>query len=265
LSVTNGIHVTVALLVYRDPRWLEWCLENLARAKNRTTFDVMVVGNDANTRVGEWVRKRTFGPDATGDNLSVGGLSEDGHWQKLARYVDHRNPDPSAYAMARVYAAWNRCVAEARTKDVILVNTDMAFGDYWIDELLAVRDENPKCLPTSLLVESGRLTSGLPEYVMDFGRTPDTFRRAEFMDHARHRRDQTRHFDSFSGGLFMPVLWRKEDFEKIGGYWIQTPNHVLASDAVTFNKAAEKLGLEHRTAVRSVVYHVQEGETRNEE
>lgn len=268
--------VTVALLIYKSPEWLRWCLERLAAARNDTPYNALVVGNDANTRVTEWVNRLGIGSfEATIENQPR--VPDDAAPQLLyARrrfelsagleiefeYVDHRNPDPSEYAMARVYRAWNRCVAEAKTEDVVLVNSDMAFGDGWLDELLDLRRRFPKTLPTSLLVESGRLPSGLPDEVRDFGRTPATFLPRRFAEHAAALRAGPR--DHFSGGLFMPVLWRKADFERIGGYWIQTPDHVLASDAVTFNRAAAELGLEHRTAARSVVYHVQLGESWDE-
>lgn len=235
--------LTVALLIYKSPRWLAWVLEQLSLARNDAPFKVLVVQNDPAPAVRDFVRSPEF-PAACRD-LSV-------------RIEEHWNQDPYEYVMARVYRAWNRCVSLADTDDVVLVNSDMAFADGWLDELLALRERNPRCLPTSLLVESGRIPSGLPEYVKNFGRTPDDFDRAGFCAHAEALK--ARGVGDFSSGLYMPVLWRKADFERIGGYWIQTVNHVLASDAVTFNRAAEQLGLEHRTAARSVVYHVQQGE-----
>lgn len=272
--MSEKARVTVALLIYKSADWLRWCLERLANARNDAPYEVLVVGNDANTRVLDFVQSLESWADAgdvRGESVEVVRRrllplrlpGSDAHLELAFRYVGHLNENPHEYAMARVYRAWNRCVAEARTEDVVLVNSDMAFGDGWLDELLDLRARFPRTLPTSLLVESGRVASGLPEEVRDFGKTPRTFQHADFMAHARALRAGAR--DHFSGGLFMPVLWRKKDFERIGGYWIQTPDHVLASDAVTFNKAAEQLGLEHRTAARSVVYHVQMGESWDEE
>lgn len=237
---------TIALLIYKSPRWLEWVLQQLSLARNDAPFRVLVVQNDPVPSVRDFVRSPEFHAACRDLNVLV-----EAHW----------NQDPHEYAMARVYRAWNKCVELTDTDDVVLVNSDMAFADGWLDELLALRDHNPKCLPTSLLVESGRLASGLPDYVANFGRDPSSFDAHGFAARARELVRDKPPAASFSGGLFMPVLWRKSDFEAIGGYPIQGAFDPLAADAVAFNKAASALGLEHRTAVRSIVYHAQLGET----
>lgn len=229
--------VTVASLIYKSPRWGDFLLEQLALARNEAPVDILFVGNDANTAVTEWARKL---PAAV-------------------RYVDHRNEDPYAYYMSRIYRAWNRTVQETETEYVVLVNTDMSFADGWVDELLAMRDEFP-CVPTSLLIESGRLPSGLPLHVRDFGKTPETFDRAAFLARAEQIRSGAGSARRMQGGLFMPVLWKRSEFLAAGGYEIQTRDHVLASDAKLFERFENELKLDHVTAVRSVVYHVQRGE-----
>jgi hypothetical protein len=229
--------VTVATLIYKSPDWLRFTLEQLSLAENDCKVSVLVVGNDANTRVMEALPRL--------------------HGDFDFEYVDHRNIDPYAYNMGRVYAAHNRCMQEARTQDVILINSDMSYADHWADELLAMRDEFP-CVPTSLLIESGRVPSGLPTYVRDFGRHWSTFDRAGFLARAEQIRDGTGR--RMAGGLFMPVLFRKSEFFAAGGYEIQERDHVLASDAKLFQKFENEMKLPHVTAVRSVVYHCQRGE-----
>lgn len=234
--------VTIGCLIYRSVRWLEWVVDQLASARNQTTAHILVVANDANLAVMRRLERGFDRPEFAS-----------------FRWVDHRNENPHEYHMARVYRAWNRTVHESATEDVVLVNSDMSFGDGWLDELIGLRTERPDTLPNSLLVESGKLASGLPQYVRDFGRTPDQFDRAGFMRHAEMIRERSD--PVFDGGLFMPVLWKKSQLAHLGGYPIQQPNHSLASDAVLFNAARDKLGLIHRTATRSVVYHAQLGET----
>jgi hypothetical protein len=240
-----GREVTVATLIYRSPEWLNFVLDQLGRAKNDCRINFMIVGNDANTKTVECAKKI--------DDSVIFCEAAD----LTVTYVDHRNADPYAYYMARIYHAWNRAMREAPTEDVILINSDMSFADHWADELLAMRDEFP-CVPTSLLIESGRVPSGLPTYVRDFGRHWSTFDRAGFLARAEQIREGTGR--RFAGGLFMPCLFRKSEFFAAGGYEIQERDHVLASDAKLFQKFENEFKLQHVTAVKSVVYHCQKGE-----
>lgn len=238
--------VTVASLIYRSPVWLKFLVEQVTKAKNETEVRLLIVGNDANTATVEAVKQY----DGT-------QWFQDASAPVSIHYFDHRNIDPYAYYMARIYTAWNRAMQIADTEDVILINSDMSFADAWADELLAMRDEMP-CIPTSLLIESGRYPSGLPDYVADYGKTPQTFDRAAFIQRATDLRNGTGR--RRAGGLFMPCLFRKQEFFEAGGYFIQRPNHVLASDAMLFQKLENEFKLPHVTAMRSVVYHVQRGE-----
>jgi len=238
--------VTVASLIYRSPAWLQFLVDQVIAAKNETEVRLLIVGNDANTAVVEAVKRH----DGT-------QWFQDASAPVSVHYFDHRNLDPYAYYMARIYTAWNRAMQIADTEEVILINSDMSFADGWADELLAMRDEMP-CIPTSLLIESGRCPSGLPDYVQDFGKTPQTFDRAAFIQRATDLRNGTGR--RRAGGLFMPCLFRKKEFFDAGGYEIQRRNHVLASDAALFQKFENEFKLPHVTAMRSVVYHVQRGE-----
>src|SRR3990167_6722238 len=181
--------VTVALLIYRSPQWLSFVLEGLAWARNRTPFRTMVVGNDAEPQV-----------------MATGRVD-----------VDHRNADPAEYYLNRVYRAWNAAVAAAETDWVVMVNSDMYVSDYWLDTLVAAKVANQHTLPCSLLVESGRIPSAMPEYVRDFGTTVDSFDREGWQRHAsflRMRGEGKRE----PGRLFMPVLVDRQEFADVGGY-----------------------------------------------
>ena len=221
--------VTVAMLVYRDPAWLSFALEGLAWSKNETPYRTLVVGNDAE-------------PDV----LATGRLD-----------VDHRNADPAEHYLARVYRAWNRAVEESQTELVCLINSDMYVSDYWLDELVGVYLGDKNTLPCSLLVESGRIPSAMPEYVESLGTTPDGFDRAKWMEVSGKLR--------LSGGgrtepgrLFMPVLFERENFLRLGGYPAGNPAGTTG-DKDLFGRFA-RAGYRHLTALGSVVYHVQSGE-----
>jgi len=239
--------ITVAGLIFKSARWLDFMLRELAAAKNDVRMYVLIVGNDPNTEVANAIRNGAL--DKYHDSFA--GL----------RYHEHRNENPYSYAMGRVYHAWNAAVRNAPTEDVVLVNSDMAYFPHWLDELVWLKDSEP-CIPTSLLVESGRVPSGLPQFVQNFGRTPEDFDRASWLVraaelHASEQRVMQR-------GLYMPVLLRKTEFEKLGGYAIQVRNHTLASDAAFFNRCESELGLRHLTAKRSIVYHCQLGESEDD-
>ena len=221
--------VTVAMLVYRDPSWLAFALESLAWSRNETPYRTLVVGNDAE-------------PDV----LATERLD-----------VDFRNADPAEYYLNRVYRAWNKAVEAAETELVVLMNSDMYVSDYWLDELVGVHLADSCTLPCSLLVESGRIPSAMPEHVRDLGTTPDGFDRQKWMVLSAEKRSIGR---TEPGRLFMPVLFRRNDFLRIGGYPIGNPEGTTG-DKDLFRRYAQA-GYRHLTALGSVVYHVQEGEMR---
>lgn len=219
--------VTVACLTYRKPEWLAFFLEGLAWSKNLTPYRTMVVGNDAE-------------PDV----VATGRLD-----------VDARNADPSEHYLSRVYRSWNLAVESSETELVCLANDDMVVSDYWLDELVEAHSDTT--LPTSLLVESGRIPSAMPEYVRNFGLTPEQFDRDGFAAHASQIR---RRGEVEPGRLFMPVLFSRAAFLQVGGYPIGNPAGTTG-DKDLFARFA-RAGYRHLTALGSVCYHVQEGEMR---
>jgi len=227
----NKPAVTVAMLVYRDPAWLSFCLEGLAWSRNVTPYRTLVVGNDAER-----------------DVVETGRLD-----------VDHRNENPDEHYLARVYRAWNRAVEESKTELVCLMNDDMYASDYWLDELVEMRRAHPHSLCSSLLVESGRIPSAMPEYVANLGVTPDGFDRQAWQDKAKTLR--ARGIGSTEPGrLFMPVLFERATFLSLGGYPLGNPAGTTG-DKDLFARFA-RAGYRHLTALGSVCYHVQEGEMR---
>jgi hypothetical protein len=221
--------VTVAMLVYRDPSWLSFALEGLAWSRNETPYRTLVVGNDAYD-----------------DIVATGRLD-----------IDHRNEDPSEHYIARVYKAWNRAVQEAQTELVCLINSDMYVSDYWLDELVRCLHESPDSLPCSLLIESGRIPSAMPEFVRNLGESTGTFDRELWRDVAeKHRTIGGKE----AGRLFMPVLFRRADFIRLGGYPAGNPPGTTGDKDLFARFAAN--GYRHLTALGSVCYHVQEGEMR---
>lgn len=221
--------VTIAMLVYKDPSWLAFALEGLAWSRNETPYRTLVVGNDAEQSV-----------------MDTGRVD-----------IDWRNPDPSEYYLNRVYRAWNKAVEASETELVCLMNSDMYVSDYWLDELVEVYQNDYKMLPCSLLVESGRIPSAMPEYVKNFGLTPDDFDRDGWMGHAASIR---KHGQTEPGRLYMSCLLERSAFIRLGGYPIGNPPGTTGDKDLFARFAGD--GYRHLTALGSVVYHVQEGEMR---
>lgn len=220
-------NITVACLIYRSTKWLDFVLEGL-QAHNETKFETLVVANDPFPAIRKDPRVNHI----------------------------HENEDPREYYLSRVYRAWNKVVEIAETEFVVLVNSDMYFSEGWLDALVAAYSDTT--LPTSLLVESGWIPSAFPEYVRDFGRTPDSFDRQRFLDYANMIRQSgvTR-----PGRLFMPVLFKRKDFMDIGGYPIQRRGE-MSGDKILFNRFKDA-GFNWVTCYDSVCWHAVEGELRD--
>ena len=227
--------VTVAMLIYKSADWLAFALEGLSYARNRTPYRTLVVGNDANDEV-----------------MGTGRVD-----------VDFRNPDPSEYYLNRVYRAWNHAVSASETEYVALVNSDMYFSDYWLDELVGVMERDEKTIPCSILVESGRIPSAMPEYVRNLGLQPESFDRAAWATYSASIRQMGK---TEPGRLFMPCLFKREVFLSSHGYPIgnitNPDGSITSGDRFLFDRLAAA-GFRHVTALGSVVYHTQEGETRS--
>lgn len=219
--------VTVGILVYRSPAWLSFVLEGLSRAQNATDWVPLVLANDPTPEIAR---------DTRVDQI-------------------FRNADPEEYYINRVYRAWNRCVELAKTEYVVLINSDMYVSDGWLDALMDHKEK----LPTSLLVESGAILSAMPEYVCDLGRYPSNFDRELWKEFATCLRSE----DVSPGRLFMPVLFRRQEFLDAGGYPEGNVGEE-SGDKVFFDKLTTLTGRPHLTVHGSVVYHVQEGEMRSE-
>lgn len=152
-----------------------------------------------------------------------------------------------------------------------MLNSDMVGADYWIDNLMEQKKRERKIVPTSLLIESGRLPSGMPEHVKDFGTNPDNFQRDAFRTHAdkmvfdlyeksTERGKYEAHFTDLiePGRLFMPILVNRQEFIDVGMYPEGNPPGTTGDKDLI--RRYTEAGFEHVTVKGSVVYHVQLGE-----
>ena len=219
--------VTLVTLVYRSLRWLDFVQEGVEKAATKASYRWLVVANDAT----EEVRR----------DPRIG--------------VDFRNDDTSEFYINRVYRAWNEGVVQAPTQLVVMLNSDMYPADGWLDALLEAKQADPLTVPTSLLVESGKIPSGMPEYVVDFGRNPSEFDARAFREHAETLK---RHAETAPGRLYMPILVDRQEFLGLGGYPEGNPAGTTGDKELI--RRYSEAGYKHLTALGSVCYHVQTGE-----
>ena len=225
----RNAEVTLVTLVYRSLKWLDWVMKGVDSSKNQVRYRWLVVANDATEEVRNDPR------------ISV----------------DFHNDDPVEFYINRVYRAWNEGVLNATTQHIVMLNNDMYASDYWLDQLVAVRRNNAKTVPTSLLVESGRLQSAMPEHVHDFGKAPDEFKEFDFLKYAESVR---RNGQTEPGRLYMPILVNRQEFFDVGGYPEGNPPGTTGDKDLI--RRYTEAGFKHMTALGSIVYHCQEGEQR---
>ena len=146
----------------------------------------------------------------------------------------------------------------------------MAFSEGWLESLLKHCDE-VTCV-ASRLVEQGKLSTGKYGIEKNFGDSWNKFDEIGFRTYA----DSIQSNEVKEGGLYMPLLVRKKDFESVGGYpegnivpgsdvfspIIAKPGVPVISGDTAFIEKLGRIGVKHVTAFDSVVYHFQEGEKR---
>lgn len=161
----------------------------------------------------------------------------------------------------RVYRAQNRGLELARGELVVVTGSDFVYSDGWLDALL--EHDNGRTAVVSQLVEWPREPFGIfpGAYSADFGDSPATFDHGAWAEYAQgKRKDGTR-----EGGAYQPMLLRRDWIEKWGGF----PegnfaggcfDEVICYGDQAFVMKLASHGIDHRTALGSVVYHWKEGE-----
>lgn len=235
-------NVEVVAMIYRSTEYLDFIYSQLKGCKaNGWDVGLRIVANDATDEV-------------------LSRLSQ----LDIASSV-YNDPHPEAFYLNRVYRCWNYCVESSQYNNVCLVNSDMAFSEDWLSNLLKHHDGVN--IPCSRLVESGKMPSGRHGISHDCGKHPDSFDSKKFQQCTKLiSREELR-----SGGLYMPVVFKKSTFIEAGGYpqgniykggvGVHNTRFLKSGDAYFFYDVLEnKFGMKHVTAFDSVVYHIQEGE-----
>ena len=233
--------ITVALLIYKSPAYLDFVMESLlSHQSSEHNVQYLIVCNDATDDV---VIKAS-------EYVSV--LSK--NYDPEIRAVTHDNPDQNEWWIQRVYSAWNRCLIECKTEYICFVNSDMAFTDGWLDNL--AKYDTTQYIPTSRLVESGRMPSLQGLISKNFGQTIRDFDRVGF---ERFAEEQKKDMKMEWLGAYMPSLFNVKALRSIGGWSKNNGN--MPGDQITFKRLYQKFGLKHIMVFDSIAYHLQRGES----
>ena len=127
-------------------------------------------------------------------------------------YTIYNDPKPNDSYLNRVYRCWNFAGESSYFDNICFVNSDMVFSDGWLENLL--KHHNGVHIPTSRLVESGKMVSGTHGVSYDCGRSPKNIDFNKWVDFAEKiKTDEIHHY-----GLYMPCIFEKDTFIKSGKY-----------------------------------------------
>ena len=238
---------TIVCLIYKSVEWLKFIYEQVFKYTDMTDKEFFFVANDANPSVLSYLK----------DNYIPHCVFTNTRQQQAEWYINN------------VYRAYNFAASKAQGDFVVFINSDMAFTPGWFDSLWQAY-AGSNCV-SSRLVESGKLRSGQYGVERDFGRDYSSYQEEEFQQYSRTLAEPKVE----DGGLFMPLLIRKEHFERVGGYpegnmvlgsdldqpvMAQQGEACISGDNVLMLKLQAR-GIKHQTSFNSIVYHFQCGES----
>lgn len=238
---------SIVCLIYKSVDWLEFVYNQVLKYTDLSDKEFFFVANDPTDEVVSYLE----------NNYIPHFIYRNSHTQKDEWHINN------------VYRAYNYWVEVAKGDFVIMINSDMAFSPNWVEALISAYDGS-SCV-ASRLVESWKLRSGTYGIEKDFWLTYSEYQEDSFQNYASTIKEPI----VKDSGLYMPLFIRKADFLKIWGY----PEGNMRSDSTDiFNpiiakkgddlisgdrilmKRLDSIGIQHKTAFDSVVYHFQSGE-----
>ena len=236
--------VEIIGMIYKSPKYLDFMINKVISNSWSDNYNVSlrIIANDPSQNLSDYIKSHQI--------------------PYIDTYID---PHPNEYYLNRVYRAWNYGGNTSKADIIVFINSDMAFSQGWLDNLLKHLDD--KTIPCSRLVESGKMPSGQHAISKNFGRHPDQYDDAGFNSFAKKISE-----DSVVklGGLYMPCAFYTKDFKKSLGYpegnlynegvGKSNSKFFMSGDDYFFHENKTMKTKNHITVFDSIVYHMQEGE-----
>lgn len=242
---------SIACLIYKSVEWLDFVYKQLLKYTDLKDVEFYFVANDASENVIKYLKNN-----------------------HIPHYI-HQNykSNKDEWYINNVYKAYNYAVQVAKGDFVVLINSDMCFSPGWLDALIAAYDGNN--VISSRLVEPGKLQSGLHGIEKNFGKDISDYKEEKFLTFANSISKKK----IVEGGLYMPFLFRKDHFLKVNGYPegnLKKNADIFSNDIASRNEEQvpgdkvliqklKTIGVKHKTALNSIVYHFQNGEQDTED
>ena len=190
---------------------------------------------------------------------------------KRIPYTIYNDPYPKDFYLNRVYKCWNFAGETSKYSNICFVNSDMAFSDNWLTNLLKHHDGIN--IPCSRLVESNKMPSGTYGISQNFGRKPKEIKLEEWNTYSNSVKEDK----IYPGGLYMPCVFETSRFKESNMYphgnvfrsddhGLETghpndrPVYKSGDDYFFTDILKNKFNMKHITVFDSLVYHIQEGE-----
>lgn len=152
-----------------------------------------------------------------------------------------------------IYAVVNDMAKRANADWLVFMNSDVFVSPGWIKPLWEARDHNTIVSP--VMVECGAIPVSDRNLEMDFGRTPQAFRRTAFEEWVRQGGGWKDEWDEHGQAWFFPSLIHKNMFNWMGGFDTSKGKFPDDLDRQFWN-AWQRDGKKFRR-VRSFVFHLQ--------
>lgn len=243
--------VSIICMIYKSIEFAEWVYQSIHKYTpmiEQGDAEFFFIANDPTKEVVDYLREKKYPfVVALHDKLSADELQALGYENR--EYL------------RRVYQAWNQAILHANGEMICLVNSDNSFSENWLENLIKYSDYNRYVVPQ--LVEpkqrGGVFWCAINK---EFGTHPKEFKEKEFIQYA----DQIRKTGIRQLGVFQPCLFYKDVAIMAGLY--QEGNKVNADGSITtgdtaFRDNLLRMGVQHITALDSVVYHMGEGEMKD--